>query len=185
MNRKPIPGSSMRNPPTAAHRPVIQPKPATPVWPTTPGAYIGAASVIQETRGPRGAKKGGAKKAQRRAVVTLTISGRPYPGESSGQYGHAEMQALRRFIISKPSVADALRILRGRGRKTVTCPNQPVCGSCKRILEAFGFQAAPGTVLSNRKSGGVAWGANIKVRELMELAGEMDTYRAALAAGAR
>ena len=175
----------MRNPPAAAHRPVIQPKPAPPVWPTTPGAYIGA-SVIQETRGPRGAKKGGAKKAaQRRAVVTLTISGTPYRGESSGQYGHAEMQALRRFIISKPTVRDALRILQGRGRKTVKCPNQPVCGSCKMILEAFGFQAHPGTVLSNRKSGGVAWGANIKVRELMELAGEMGTYRAALAAGAR
>ena len=183
MNRKPpIPGASMKTPPAGAHRPVIQPKPATPVWPTAPGSYVGpASSVIQETRGPRGAKKA----AQRRAVVTLTISGRPYRGESSGQYGHAEMQALRRFIISKPSVRDALRILRGRGRKTVTCPNQPVCGSCKMILETFGFQANPGTVLSTRKSGGVAWGANMKVRELMELAGEMDTYRAALAAGAR
>jgi hypothetical protein len=142
-------------------------------------------SVIQQARGPRRGGKKGAKKAQKKAVVTLTIDGQNYSGVSSGQYGHAEMQALRKFIVVKASVATAWRDLMRAAKKKVFCPNQPVCGSCTMILEALGFEPKNPTVFSTQKSGGVSWGANMKVRELMEYGDLTATYQRAVRAGAK
>jgi len=140
-----------------------------------------APAVIQETRRPRK----GAKKPQRRAVVTVTVDGQNYSGVSSGQYGHAEMQALRKFIVAQATVAAAWRKLARAARKKVFCPNQPVCGSCTIILEALGFEPKNPTVFSRAKSGGVSWGANMKVRELMEYGDLTATYQRAVTAGAK
>lgn len=95
------------------------------------------------------------------------------------------MQALRNFIMQQPSVAAAWRTLMHAARKKVRCPNQPVCGSCTMILEALGFEPDSMTQFSNVKSGGVSWGANMKVRELMEYGDLADTYQRAVRAGAK
>lgn len=167
---------NLPNPVAVAQRLVAQAKPATPV---------GLSSVIQQARGPKKGAKKAAKKAQRKAVVVLTIGSGTFRGQSSGQYGHAEMQALRNFIMQQPSVADAWRTLNRAARKKVRCPNQPVCGSCTMVLEALGFEPDHMTQFSNAKSGGVSWGANMKVRELMEYGGLEDTYASAVRAGAK
>jgi hypothetical protein len=179
--RKPVPQQKTnpiqakpigRNPFAATPRPVVQP---------AIGQVAGAGSVIQQ-----GKPKGLGKKApQKKAVVTLTVGSTDYSGVSSGQYGHAEMQALRKFITSYGSVADASRALDRATKLKVKCPNQPVCGSCTIILEALGFEARSGTVFSTRKSGGVSWGANIKVREFLEYRGLDGDYQRALRAGAK
>lgn len=152
-------------------------KPITTGIPTFP-----APAVIQQVRGPR---KGAKKAPQRRAVVTLTVGGQEYSGTSSGQYGHAEMEALRKFIVAKGTAAQAWRALNAAARKKVHCPNQPVCGSCTIILEALGFGPKTGTVFSTKKSGGVSWGANMKVRELMEHGDLFADYQRALRVGAK
>lgn len=160
-----------RNPFAATSRPVVQP---------AIGPVTGPGSVIQQ-----GKPKGAGKKPQKKAVVTLTVGSKDYTGVSSGQYGHAEMQALRKFITSFGSVADASRALDRATKLKVQCPNQPVCGSCTIILEALGFGARSGTVFSTRKSGGVSWGANMKVREFLEYRGLDGDYQRALRAGAK
>jgi hypothetical protein len=138
--------------------------------------------VLQAQKRRKTTKK---KPVQRKAVVTLTVGANSYSGVSSGQFGHAEMQALRNFIVDKGSVAAAWQALNRRVRKRVTCPNQPVCGSCKMVLEALGFGAEAGTVFSARKSGGVSWGASMMVRDLMDHAGLGATYNRAIRAGAK
>jgi hypothetical protein len=126
-----------------------------------------------------------AKPKQKSAVVSLVIGGVPYAGKSSGQYGHAEMEALRKFIMAQPSMGAAAAII-NVGGNTVSCLNQPVCGSCKRVLEALGFAAAAdGTVLSTEKSGGVGWYGNIKVEEFMEYMGQSAAYDQAKLDGAK
>lgn len=149
----------------------------------TTGRTVGVGSVIQQARGPKKRKK----TAQRKAVVILTIDNKTYRGQSSGQYGHAEMNALRNFITQQASISEAWDVLNGANRKKVTCPNQPVCGSCTKVLEALEFSPKGPTVFSKKKSGGVSWGANMKVRELMEYGGEAtrEAYRSALRAGAK
>lgn len=154
--------------------------PFAPVVQPAMGHSHGPSSVIQQ-----GKPKGSKKKPQKRAVVTLTVGTREYSGVSSGQYGHAEMQALRKFITSYGSVPDASRALDRATKLKVLCPNQPVCGSCTIILEALGFGPRAGTVFSTRKSGGVSWGANMKVRELLEHRGLDGDYQRALRAGAK
>ena len=167
---------------------LIQPKPnfrgpfpaTNPVVQPAIGQVPGTGSVIQQGK-PKGLKK----KPQKKAVVTLTVGGKDYSGVSSGQYGHAEMQALRKFITSFASVADASRALDRATKLKVLCPNQPVCGSCTIILEALGFAARAGTVFSTKKSGGVSWGANMKVREFLEYRELDGDYQRALRAGAK
>ena len=117
--------------------------------------------------------------------MTLTVDGQNYSGTSSGQYGHAEMQALRKFIVAQASVAAAWRKLVRAAKKKVLCPNQPVCGSCTIILESLGFEPKTGTIFGRTKSGGVSWGANMKVRELMDYGDLSATYQRAVTAGAK
>ncbi len=142
------------------------------------GHLAGAGSVIQQ-----GKPKGPKKKPQKKAVVTLTIDTDEYSGISSGQFGHAEMEALRKFITAYDSVADASRALDQATKLKVRCPNQPVCRSCTMILQALGFEARFGTSFSDKQSGGVSWGANMKVREFLVYRGLENTYRRALNAG--
>jgi hypothetical protein len=165
------PKPNLRSPFVATH-PVVQPATAH---------VAGAGSVIQQGK-PRGAGK---KKPQKKAVVMLTVGSKDYSGVSSGQYGHAEMQALRSFITSFGSVADASRALDRATKLKVRCPNQAVCGSCTIIMEALGFEPRAGTVFSTKKSGGVSWGANMKVREFLEYRGLDGDYQRALRAGAK
>lgn len=160
----------LRNPFAAPH-PVVQP---------AIGHVAGTSSVIQQ-----GKPKGPAKKTQKKAVVTLTVGSKDYSGVSSGQYGHAEMQALRKFITSYGSMADASRALDRATKLKVKCPNQAVCGSCTIIMEALGFEPRAGTFFSTTKSGGVSWGANMKVREFLEYRGRTADYQRALKAGAK
>jgi hypothetical protein len=127
------------------------------------------------------------RKPQRQAKVTLKIGRgtRPYDSSSSGQYGHAEMAALRKFIVSYKTVAKASEAFDRLHPKIVTCPNQPVCLSCSMILQALGFQTGRATTFGTKKSGGVAWGANMKVREFMAHRNKLDVYLSALSAGAK
>jgi ribosomal protein S18 acetylase RimI-like enzyme len=126
-----------------------------------------------------------AKPKQKAAVVSLSIGGVTYTGKSSGQYGHAEMEALRKFIVAQPSLGAAATIINAGG-STVSCLNQPVCGSCKRVLEALNFTAAAdGTELSTKKSGGVGWYGNMKVEEFMEHMGLSAEYDQAKLDGAK
>jgi len=126
-----------------------------------------------------------AKPKQKAAVVSLSIGGQTYTGKSSGQYGHAEMEALRKFLVAQPSLGAAATIINAGG-STVSCLNQPVCGSCKRVLEALNFTAAAdGTVLSTDKSGGVGWNGNLKVGEFMEHMGLSAEYEQAKLDGAK
>ncbi|HKR12557.1 MAG TPA: hypothetical protein VJT15_10895 [Pyrinomonadaceae bacterium] len=162
---KPIP----QRPFAATVRPVVQ-----------PAIGNGAGSVIQQGK-PKGLKKA----PQKKAVVTLTVGAKDYSGVSSGQFGHAEMQALRKFIMSFDSMAKASKALNEATKLKVRCPNQAVCGSCTIILQALGFEPRAGTSFSNSKSGGVSWGANMKVREFLTFRGLEATYQKALKAGAK
>jgi hypothetical protein len=171
-------------------KPIVPGRPAvaqrmtvpTPLRPgVIPVPAVSTSLVIQEARKPAGKKKA----PQKKAVVTLTIDGQNYSGVSSGQYGHAEMQALRKFIVAKGSAATAWRALMRAARKKVHCPNQAVCGSCTMILEALGFEPKGVTEFSQKKSRGVSWGANMVVRELMEYGDLGATYQRALKAGAK
>ena len=163
---KPIP----QRPFAATGRPVIQ-----------PAIGIGTSSVIQQGRKP----KGGKKAPQKRAVVTLTVGAKDYSGVSSGQFGHAEMQALRKFIMAYDTIAKASKALDEATKLKVRCPNQDVCGSCTTVLQALGFEPRAGTSFSKSKSGGVSWGANMKVREFLAFRGLDATYQKALKAGAK
>jgi len=126
------------------------------------------------------------KAAQKSAVVTLTIGAKQFQGTSSGQYGHAEMSALRTFIVSYDTLDDASDALDGASVKTVECHNQPVCGSCTLVLQALEFEAADEeTEFSTEKSGGVSWGASMKVAEFMEHKGLKKTYDDAVRKGAK
>ncbi|HEX6043292.1 MAG TPA: hypothetical protein VFZ22_02290, partial [Pyrinomonadaceae bacterium] len=86
------------------------------------------------------------KKPQKQAEVTLWINNRDYKAVSSGQFGHAEMAALKKFIdkfregatSTKEVYSKAWAVLKD-ARKEVSCPNQPVCVACSMILQAFGF----------------------------------------------
>ena len=95
------------------------------------------------------------------------------------------MEALRKFIIEHASIGDAWKALETADKKKVLCPNQAVCGSCTIILEALGFVPKGMTEFSTEQSGGVSWGANMKVRELMDHGGLSDTYQLAVTAGAK
>lgn len=183
------PKTNFRSPFAATDRPVVQAKPATPVRFLAPASKVvqpaighlaGTGSVIQQGK-PKGLKKA----PQKKAVVTLTVGSKDYTGVSSGQYGHAEMQALRKFITFYDTMADASRALNNASKLKVKCPNQAVCGSCTIILEALGFEARLGTTFSTTKSGGVSWGANMKVREFLEFRGLEDDYQRAVRAGAK
>lgn len=122
---------------------------------------------------------------QRNAVVVMTIGDRPYHGKSSGQNGHAEMDALTKFINEHDTVADAFEALQTADPRTVECPNQDVCGSCTMILRALGFAPAAGTTFSPEKSGGVSWGCSNKVKDLMKHADLDAVIQNALRAGAK
>lgn len=181
------PKANLRSPFAATTPAVVQAKPLTPVRPALPSGRVvqpaishvaGGGSVIQQ-----GKPKAPKKKPQKKAVVTLTIDGDEYNGTSSGQYGHAEMEALRKFILDYDSVADASAALDQATKLKVRCPNQPICGSCTMILQALGFEARFGTAYSHKKSGGVSWGASIKISEFLDYRGLGATYRRALNAG--
>ncbi|NYT43213.1 DUF4157 domain-containing protein [Sphingomonas sp. R-74633] len=123
------------------------------------------------------------KTEQKKAVVKLTINGDVYEGTSSGQYGHAEMSALRDFILAQGDYNTAAAVLYG-GRPTVECHNQPVCGSCSLILRALGFRVADAqTEFSGEPSGGVSWGANMTVQAFLADCNEQATYARALEMG--
>jgi len=133
---------------------------------------------------PPAIQRAAAKKKQNAVKVVLTIGASGYAGASSGQYGHAEMDALRKFIMDHDSVSDAAVALNAAGTKTVSCPGTDVCGSCNAVLNALGFSAVAGTTLSDEPSGGVSWGANMKVEELMKHMGLKGTYDQAIKDGA-
>jgi hypothetical protein len=129
------------------------------------------------------------KAPQKSAVVALTISQKlikktSFVGKSSGQYGHAEMAALRVFIIMcEQAGQEPTEVIEAATSKKVKCPNQPVCNSCRLILQALGFKTMGGTKFSRKKSGGVSWGANNKVKQFMTDMGLGGVYSTALAAG--
>jgi hypothetical protein len=133
---------------------------------------------------PPAIQRAAAKKKQNAVKVVLTIGASAYAGASSGQYGHAEMDALRKFIMDHDSVSAAAVALNAAGTKTVSCPGTDVCGSCNAVLSALGFSAEVGTTLSDEPSGGVSWGANMKVEELMKHMGLKGTYDKAIKDGA-
>jgi hypothetical protein len=108
------------------------------------------------------------KKAQKEANVTLTIGQLPFKGKSSGQYGHAEMAALRKYIVGHNTIQDAVNNFNKTTKRTVSCHAQDVCVSCSIVLKKLGFREADSrTKFSDRKSGGVSWGASIKVRDFL------------------
>jgi hypothetical protein len=128
---------------------------------------------------------GNAGGRQRGAVVTLRIAGNDYPGKSSGQYGHAEMAALYSFLSEYTTFDEAWAALSRRSR-SVSCHNQPVCGSCTLVLQKLGFVTADAqTHFSDVPSGGVSWQASNKVRDFMISRGWGAVYAAALRAGAK
>ena len=114
------------------------------------------------------------KKPQKQAAVTLWINNKDYKAVSSGQFGHAEMAALKQFVDKfregatsrKEVYSKAWAVLKGAS-KEVSCPNQPVCGSCSMILRALGFDTIGTTEFSTKKSGGVAWGANLELEAFL------------------
>jgi hypothetical protein len=69
--------------------------------------------------------------------------------------------------------------------KKVKCPNQPVCNSCRIVMQALGFAAAGGTTFSDTQSGGVSWGASMDVQKLMEAMGLRSKYMDAKRLGAK
>ena len=114
------------------------------------------------------------KTTQKQAVVTLWINDKDYKAVSSGQYGHAEMAALRQFIDKFRKNATSIKEVYSKAwavlkeaTKEVSCPNQPVCGSCTMILKALGFVTLGTTEFSTKKSGGVAWGANLELEAFL------------------
>ena len=169
-------------------RPAAPPPPPTKYAPSTPAQPRTGGSGLLRARAPAAGvvQPAEAKKKQKKAVVELDIGGTPYAGESSGQYGHAEMSALRKFIVGFPTIAAASAALTAAAVKTVECHNQAVCGSCSMVLQALGFTAADAeTEFSDEPSGGVSWGANMKVAELLTYRGLDATYKAAIKAGAK
>lgn len=141
---------------------------------------------VGETKVAKGKPKKKKKEKQRQAIVVLTIGDDAYNGKSSGQYGHAEMSALRTFILDQRRKGeDPQQVLKDKTvEKTVSCPNQPVCLSCSLILMELGFMEADAqTSFDDKSSGGVEWGANMEVKALMEAMGHGAVYRSALALG--
>lgn len=128
------------------------------------------------------------RKKQKRADVTLTIDGEAYDSTSSTQYGHAEMAALRKYIMDVQKegldAGEQLTAL-AKNKKKVKCLNQPVCPSCGLILKAFGFTKAGATKWGKEQAGGVSWGANMKVQQLMKRVGKGAIYAKALRIGAK
>ncbi len=118
--------------------------------------------------------------------VTLRITGAPgspYQGKSSGEQGHAEMDALNKFI--KACEAAGLNpgtVLGAAASKTVQCEAKPVCVACSRALSSLGigpYSAA--TEFGDEKSGGVSWGAGLKVRAFLG----QDVYEECVKLGAK
>ncbi len=97
--------------------------------------------------------------------ATLRIGNVNYSGRSSGQYGHAEMDALHSYL----GHGNLKKLLRTR-LKTVSCPEVPVCAPCAAVLQTLGFRPTDGrTEFSNKKSkGGVSWGLSLRVRQALE-----------------
>jgi len=175
-------------PPTKFGRmPHVQPK-SQGVRP--PPTRFSQAAPVQAKPLPHGARvvqpaDGGPAK-QKSAQVTLDIGGVTYDGTSSGQYGHAEMSTLRDFIIAQGSLAAAAAALTAAAARTVSCHNQPVCPSCSLILQTLNFATADAqTVFGDKKSGGVSWGANMKVKDFMKHLGHQGVYDTALEMGAK
>ena len=92
------------------------------------------------------------KNVQKEANVTLTIGQMPYDGKSSGQYGHAEMAALRKYIVTNKTLQDAVNNFKKTRKRTVSCHAQDVCVSCSIVLKKLGFREADNqTTFSDRR----------------------------------
>jgi hypothetical protein len=124
-----------------------------------------------------------AKPAQATTNVTLYIGDDEFAGKASGQYGHAEMDALRKFLSQYASPKEAAEALKAAS-KSVSCTRIPVCVSCSLVLQALGFVAHEAeTEFSDEQSGGVAWNGNLKLKEFMEHLGLGGVYATALEKG--
>lgn len=104
-------------------------------------------------------------------TATLTIRGRQFDG-STGSNGHAEMNALDKFMKDGgQNAAQKWASLRRARDKTVACPSKDVCLKCRRVLEGLGFTKANGTTFGTKNMGSTEWGTSLKVRELLSAAG--------------
>ncbi len=148
-----------------------------------PAAYK-KAKQMGKMKAPRATQPMKAPRKQRSAEVTLKIGGRgggTFKGLSSGQFGHAEMSALTKFLMKCNSFDQAWDILEAAKLKTITCPNQPICVSCTIIMkDVLGFKAPN---FSNKPSGGVDWGCSNKVKDFLTYHGKSADLNSAIARG--
>jgi hypothetical protein len=101
-------------------------------------------------------------------------------GSTGKDHGHAEMDALHKYVASFDTVANAVQHFNQLRRQVpapigVYCPSRPVCKQCTAVLRPLGFipisNASGSTVWGTDCMGSTEWGCSLKVREFLKQVG--------------
>ena len=112
--------------------------------------------------------------------ATLRINGETFEGSTGKDRGHAEMDALHKFILSNPgdrstfkqAIAYCAVLLKNpETPKSVSCPSRPCCIKCTYVLRTLGFSLAAKTEWSETKMEPTEWGVSMYVRDLLAACG--------------
>ena len=96
-------------------------------------------------------------------------------GNTGNQHGHAEMDALHKYIDGFDSVETAVAAFKRLRVKNVKCPEKDVCKRCTTVLQGLGFSTCDDTEWGDSNMGKTEWGASMKVKDFLRSFG-IDAY---------
>jgi hypothetical protein len=98
----------------------------------------------------------------------------PIRGETVAKEGHAEMNALNRFLRDQCGY-DGSKLKEFQTRNgdkkdpvlAIDCTAKPCCVRCSIVLGALGFWATPGTSKTTRAMGSTNWGMHPRAEQFL------------------
>jgi len=108
-----------------------------------------------------------AKKAESTSV-RLKIKDTWYAGETGQDHGHAEMDALHRYIDAQGGVDKAVAHFKRARGLVVECTEKSVCVRCTLVLKTLGFECSEDTVWGVDPMGSTEWGASMNVKAFLK-----------------
>jgi hypothetical protein len=107
--------------------------------------------------------------------ATLTIADAEYEGSTGNDHGHAEMDALHKFVTKfgsdEKGISAAVAALGRARKKAVQCESRPVCKKCSAVLKGLGFKPKDAaTEWGDKPMGSTEWGCSLAVQALFKKA---------------